>query len=111
MSDGTSQPAKIQLPSHPTDRFGVITETEKGISPSPNWIRVNDLPVVMEQEPNDDRRKAPQSAVPAAFCGVIGKDNDYDCFTFQAKKGTRYRVEAFSRDVLRSPLDAGRERF
>ncbi|NND96959.1 MAG: serine protease [Pirellulaceae bacterium] len=97
--------ASVQLPSETTDRWPVVTENENGISPSPNWIRVNELPVVMEQEPNDDYRKAPLHEVPAAFCGLIGQDNDYDCFSFTGKKGKKYRVEVFARDVLRSPLD------
>ncbi len=105
-SDGTVQSSKIQLPSEPYDQWGVSIENEFGVSPSPNWIRVNDLPNVMEQEPNDDRRKAPVVTVPSAMCGVIEKPDDYDCFSFEAKKGTKYRVEVFAREVLRSPLDA-----
>lgn len=104
--DFTVNDAQIQLPSEPLDRWGVTTENENGISPSPNWIRVNDLPVSMEVEPNDDRRTAPEVPVPGALCGVIEKPDDYDCFAFQAKKGTFYKVEVFARDTLRSPLDA-----
>tara|TARA_R110002049_G_scaffold2750_2_gene21575 strand:+ start:396662 stop:399112 length:2451 start_codon:yes stop_codon:yes gene_type:complete len=98
--------AEVELPSTTHDRWPVVTENENGISPSPNWIRVNELPVEMEKEPNDDYRKAPTYKVPAAFCGVIEKEQDYDCFTFTGKKGTRYRVETFARHILRSPLDA-----
>lgn len=104
--DGTISQASVQLPSEPHDQWAVVTENEKGISPSPNWVRVNELPVVMEQEPNDDRAKAPESAVPAAFCGVIEKEGDFDCFSFQCKKGQRFRVTVFARNVIRSPLDA-----
>ncbi|TWU05984.1 hypothetical protein Pla52n_17000 [Stieleria varia] len=98
--------AEVQLPGEPLDRWGVITENENGISPSPNWVRVNELPVAMEVEPNDDRMKAPEVTVPGALCGVVEKPDDYDCFRFQAKKDTRYRVEVFAREILRSPLDA-----
>lgn len=104
--DGTISESKIQLPSSPSDAYGIVTETDKGLSPSPNWIRVNDLPVVMETEPNDDYRKAPDFTVPAAFCGVIEKPGDYDCFGFECKKGQKFRVQVYSRKVLRSPLDA-----
>ena len=97
--------SSVQLPTEPTDRWPFIAKNEHGISPSPNWMRVNDLPVVMEAEPNNDYRKAPEHAVPAAFCGTVGEPGDYDCFSFQAKKGQRYRVEVFARNVLRSPLD------
>ncbi|WP_145422245.1 PPC domain-containing protein [Planctomycetes bacterium K23_9] len=98
--------ASVQLPSETNDRWPVVTENENGVSPSPNWVRVNELPVVMEKEPNDDYRKAPEYTAPAAFCGLIDKANDYDCYAFTAKKGKRYRIEAFAREVLRSPLDA-----
>ncbi|TWU23036.1 hypothetical protein Pla52o_25700 [Novipirellula galeiformis] len=104
--DGSVTEASVQLPSEAHDQWAVVTENEKGISPSPNWVRVNELPVVMEQEPNDDRAKAPESTVPAAFCGVIEKEGDFDCFAFPCKKGERFRVTVYARNVLRSPLDA-----
>lgn len=106
LSDGSVRNAKIPLPSENYSQWGVTTQDDQGVSPSPNWIRVNELPVAMEIEPNDDRTKAPLVPVPGAYCGVIDKADDYDCFTFEAKKGTKYRVEVFARDVLRSPLDA-----
>ncbi len=104
--DGVSSEATVQLPGEPHEQWGLTTETPAGISPSPNWVRVNELPVVMETEPNDDYRKAPTFAAPAAYCGVLQAENDYDCFGFEAKQGTKYRVQVFSRDVLRSPVDA-----
>ncbi len=104
--DGSAQDASVQLPSETLEQWPIVTENEKGISPSPNWVRVNDLPVVMEAEPNDDYQKAPESKVPAAFCGVIEKESDFDCFSFPCKKGERFRVTVFARNVIRSPLDA-----
>lgn len=106
LSDGQVETAKIPLPSENYAQWGFTIEDERGVAPSPNWIRVNELPVALEQEPNDDRAKAPMVTVPGALCGVIEKAEDFDCFSFEAKKGTRYRVEVFARDVLRSPLDA-----
>ncbi|MCC9601609.1 pre-peptidase C-terminal domain-containing protein [Stieleria sp. JC731] len=106
MSDGSERTASIPLPSEPKAQWGVVTQDETGVTPSPNWVRVNELPVVMEEEPNDDRAKAPVVQVPGAYCGVISQPDDYDCFAFEAKKGTRYKVEVFARNVLRSPLDA-----
>lgn len=104
--DGTTSVASFQLPSDVEGDWGATLETDDGISPSPNGVRVNGLPVVVEAEPNDNYRKAPKSQAPAAFCGVIEKPGDFDCFAFEAKKGQRYRVETFARGVLRSPLDA-----
>jgi hypothetical protein len=105
-SDGSERQAQVPLPSETFNQWGLVTEDDKGIAPSPNWIRINELPVALEQEPNDDRREAPVVEAPGAFCGVIEKPDDFDCFSFEAKKGTRYRVEVFARGVLRSPLDA-----
>ena len=104
--DGGVTDASVQLPSEPSEAWPLVTQDDGGISPSPNWIRVNDLPVVLETEPNDDYRKAPAFAAPAAFCGVIDKDGDFDNFAFECKKGQKFRVQCFARDLLRSPLDA-----
>ncbi len=104
-ADGSATVASFQLPSHPSPRWGAITETDEGISPSPNWMRVNELPVVLEEEPNNDHRKAPVVDVPAALCGVIEEPGDFDCFTFECKKGQSFLVEVFARSVLRSRLD------
>ncbi|WP_246146686.1 PPC domain-containing protein [Rubripirellula lacrimiformis] len=104
--DGSVTEASVQLPSETADQWGVVMEDESGISPSPNWIRVNDLPVVMETEPNDVYTTAPMFEAPAAFCGVIEKEGDYDCFSFECKKGQKFRVQCYARNILRSPLDA-----
>ena len=90
----------------PTDRWPLVAKDESGISPSPNWIRVNDLEMVFESEPNDNFRKADPHPLPAAFCGTVERPGDFDCFGFDAKKGQKYRVQCFARNPLRSPLDA-----
>ncbi|TWU65963.1 PPC domain-containing protein [Crateriforma conspicua] len=104
--DGSVHEDQFQLPSLTDDHHRLWVKTDKGISPSPNTVRVNDLPVHVETEPNDDIRKAPEFTLPAAFCGIVDKENDFDCFSFQCKKGRRYRVEVFARHALRSSLDA-----
>lgn len=113
--DGTITDASVQLPTdlvnpesspgEPTQPYPVITEDEHGVSPSPNWIRVGELPIVTEEEPNNNHRKAPVCSVPALLCGVISEPGDFDCFTFDCKKGERFRVKLFARETLRSPLD------
>jgi len=104
--DGSKQSAQIQLPSEPADRFPAVSEDESGISPSPNWLRVNDLVVTMEQEPNEELQKAPPGVVPGALCGVIGEPGDVDYFAFEAKKGRKYLLQMYARGTLRSPLDS-----
>jgi len=107
----TTSQAQVQLPSEPFERFPVVTKSDAGISPSPNWIRVNALPVTVESEPNEDMSK-PNAAIGAsvdqpgaAFCGVIGADKDIDYYSLECKKGQKILVKAFARNILRSPLD------
>ena len=114
--DGLTNGASVDLPlestddslSHlrPTDCWGVTAEDETGISPSPNWIRVNKLKVISEVEPNNDFRKPQLAEAPAALTGAIDKPGDFDCFAFEAKKGEKYHVSCYARKPLRSPLDA-----
>ncbi|WP_153557319.1 serine protease [Roseimaritima sediminicola] len=104
--DGSKRSAQIQLPSEPNDRFPAVSEDENGVSPSPNYIRVNDLPVAMEEEPNESLQKAPVVSVPGALCGVIGTPGDVDYFAFEAVKGRKYIVQMYARNILRSPLDS-----
>lgn len=104
--DGSSAEAQIQLPTEPNDLFPAVTETELGVSPSPNWLRVNELPVTLEQEPNEDLKTAPPAVAPGAFCGVIGGPGDVDYFAFDGVKGRKYLVQVYARETLRSPLDS-----
>ncbi|MEM6365053.1 MAG: PPC domain-containing protein, partial [Planctomycetota bacterium] len=103
--DGSTSSATVELPDEPVEYWPVTTQTPQGISPSPNWVRVSEYPVVMEAEPNNDYRKGQSVAVPALLCGVINQANDFDCFTFDAKKGQQLRVTVHARQKLRSPLD------
>jgi len=107
----TSFQVQTQLPADASERFPIATRTEAGVSPSPNWIRVNDLPVTVESEPNNDIATATPQESPnpdqpaAAFCGVLGEQDDLDFFTMQCKAGQKILVTAFARDTLRSPVD------
>lgn len=116
LADGTISSVEAALPEsvsdasvnqiRPTDRWPLVSKDQTGTSPSPNWIRVNDLKVICETEPNDNFRKAAVYEAPAAFCGTVQRPDDFDCFAFEAKQGQRYRVQCFARNPLRSPLDA-----
>jgi hypothetical protein len=98
---------KLKLPSTTSDKFAVWAQENGLMSPSPNWIRVTDLPNVLEQEPNDTREQATVTdlPLPVAFNGVIQKEGDEDWFRFKAKKGEEFDVRVYAR-VLRSPLDS-----
>ncbi|MBV8879611.1 MAG: PPC domain-containing protein, partial [Planctomycetaceae bacterium] len=97
---------RIKLPDAPVERHGVYVEEDGQSPPSPNYVRVIDMPNVLEVEPNDTREKATVTALPlpVARNGVIEKDGDEDWFRFHAKKGDAYEIRAHARSV-RSPLD------
>jgi hypothetical protein len=98
---------KVKLPATPSDKFAVYAEEAGLTPPSPNWIRVSDLPNILEVEPNNTREQATSTEVPlpVAFNGVIEKEGDEDWFRFKAKKGDDYEVRVYAR-ALRSPLDS-----
>ncbi|MGC4002301.1 MAG: PPC domain-containing protein [Pirellulales bacterium] len=98
--------AKVTLPSDGSSTHAFYAQNEQGIAPSPNQLRVVDLPNVLETEPNNAHTDV-ASAVPApvAFNGIIQTDGDVDWFKFSAKKGEQYDVRVHARGTLRSPLD------
>jgi hypothetical protein len=96
----------VSLPTG-VDQFGVYAEANGVVSPSPNLMRVVDLPNVLETEPNNEVAQTTTVAtIPAAFNGIIEQAGDIDYFKFSAKKGMQLDVQVYARRVLRSPLDA-----
>jgi hypothetical protein len=99
--------ATINLPATGASEFPFVAQDERGLAPSPNVVRVVDLPNVLEQEPNNDAKAVTTvSSLPAAFNGIIEQKDDIDFFKFAAKKGEQYEVRVFARNILRSPLDS-----
>ncbi|WP_047815368.1 pre-peptidase C-terminal domain-containing protein [Rhodopirellula islandica] len=103
--DGTVTESSVQLPSEPVEKWPVTHQDDRGISPSPNWIRVSDAPIVTETEPNEGQSQATPGQFPALLCGVIEEGDGYDWFSFECKKGDRVQVQLHARKTLRSPLD------
>ncbi len=96
---------KVTLP--PTgDKFELFAQDEQGVAPSPNTLRVVDLPGVMEIEPNDDPPHATRCQAPGVANGIIEKPGDVDYFKFHGTKGQTWDVRVFARSILRSPLDS-----
>ncbi len=105
---GDGRPAwqqEVQLPAEANDKFDVYAQDTAGTAPSPNFLRVTQLPVAREVEPNDGRDNATSGESPGVFVGIIDKAGDHDFFRFAAKKGDRLNVTSYARH-LRSPLDA-----
>lgn len=96
---------KVQLPSEPSEAFPLVVSNEAGTSPSPNYIRVQPMPNVIEQEPNNSFKESTDGPLPGAFCGIIGEPGDIDYFSFDAKQGQTAHIKLYARNVLRSELD------
>lgn len=96
---------KVQMPSEPSDAFPLVLSNERGVTPSPNYIRVQPMPNVIEQEPNNSFKEATHGPLPGAFNGIIGEPGDADFFSFDAKKGQTAHIKLYARKVLRSQLD------
>ncbi len=85
----------------------LFAQDSAGMSPSPNVVRVIDIPSALEVEPNDGVAQATAAgAAPLAANGIIEKDGDVDFFKFTAKAGQQLDVRVYARKPLRSPLDA-----
>ncbi len=96
---------KVQLPSEESDAYPLVVSNEQGVSPSPNYIRVQPMPNVIEREPNNSFKESTPGPMPAAFCGLIGEPDDHDFFSFDAKKNQTLSIKLYAREVLRSALD------
>ncbi|MBM4004424.1 MAG: peptidase [Planctomycetes bacterium] len=102
--DFTSQ---VTLPNTLAAEVGLHAQDDRGISPSPNNVRVADLQNHLEVEPNDAVAQAsPSGPAPLALNGIIEQPGDVDYFKFSAKAGQQYDVRVYARGVLRSPLDS-----
>lgn len=92
------------LTANGLDKFPVFAQDDKGVAPSPNWLRVSDFGNVLEAEPNETHDNATKFEAPMALNGVLSQPGDNDNFRFTAKKGQVFDVRVHARSI-RSPLD------
>jgi hypothetical protein len=98
---------QVTLPNIEEQNFGLHAQDGKGISPSPNMVRVNYMNATNEIEPNDELAEATVAVdAPCALNGIIDRPGDVDYYKFKAKKGEQYNVRVCARKDLRSPLDS-----
>lgn len=99
---------EITLPKDGKPDAAIVAQNAQGLlAPSPNVLRVSDLPAANEQEPNDEVKAVTSpSTLPIAMQGIIEKPGDVDFFRFTAKKGQQLDFKVYARKPLRSPLDA-----
>jgi len=87
------------------DTHPVFAGRDGVLPPSPNPVRVSPFDNVLEAEPNNNYKEATEGgALPRAFNGILAIEGDEDYFKFTAKKGERYRIRVFARQ-LGSPVD------
>lgn len=99
---------QITLPAaNQLGEAAIVAKDGQGEAPSPNMLRVIDLPGYIEAEPNNDVKTASSSgAAPLVLNGIVEKEDDIDFFKFTAKKGQQFDVRVYARKPLRSPLDS-----
>ncbi len=98
---------EVTLPKGDQPESVIVAQNGQALAPSPNPVRISDLPAANEAEPNDDIKQVTlPSAAPIAMQGIIEKPGDIDFFRFTAKKGQQLDFKVFARKPLRSPLDA-----
>jgi len=94
-------------PANFAGEAAIVAKDGQGEAPSPNMLRVIDLPGYIEAEPNNEVKTASSSGeAPLALNGIIEKEDDIDFFKFTAKKGQQLDVRVYARKPLRSPLDS-----
>ena len=97
--------AEVTLPAEPNEKYSYYAADEQGIAPSEFPLRVTNLPVVGEAEPNNNRNEATLGEAPGAFYGVLGEPGDRDHFRFAAKKGQVLHFRLHARSIG-SPMDS-----
>lgn len=68
-------------------------------------IYVDDLPVILEAEPNDSLQAVKAVALPATFVGDLNRAGDSDYFSFEAKKGQTVIID-IGAATIESKVDA-----
>ena len=67
-------------------------------------LTVSDHDEAVEQEPNDDAKKANRIAVPGGMSGRFQRSDDVDFFVFSAKKGQKLAIEAHTLEAYSPTL-------
>ncbi len=102
--DGVA-PVELTAPADPSVQS--LWATPRGANGLNGWpvsVAVSDLDEAMEQEPNNEPAKANRIAVTGAITGRFEQKGDLDYYVFTAKKGTRYAIDAQTRE-LDSPTE------
>ncbi|MCM8785203.1 MAG: PPC domain-containing protein [Candidatus Omnitrophica bacterium] len=66
---------------------------------------INEIPEIIEKEPNDNLKNANMIIIPQIINGIISKKGDVDIYKFRGRKGNKIAIEVFSRRI-NYPLDS-----
>lgn len=103
---GNSWTETFDMPATDTETYRVWSRRDGTVSPSPNYIRVNSLPNILELEPNADPNGVTTvHPVPVAFNGILESENDRDFWVFEAKKDQQLEIRVHARMPMRSSVD------
>ncbi len=104
---GNTWTETFEMPADARTLSTCIWSQQNGmVAPSPNMIRANALPNVLEIEPNSDYNSIPTAhAVPVAFNGILETENDRDYWIIEAKKDQQLDIQVYARKPLRSQVD------
>lgn len=106
LGDAGKEPGeRITLPDAPTNDYPYVPSSERGVAPSPHLLRVVDMPVTYETEPNDRPNEANRGEAAGVFCGIVQTPGDFDHFRCALEKDQVIYFRVHARD-LGSPLDA-----
>ncbi len=86
-------------------RHTLVVRGRDGLLSAPLPFECDTLPEYVEQEPNDEERKAQPVSLPVIVNGRIDKPGDRDVFRFEGRAGDTVVAEVVARR-LDSPLDA-----
>jgi len=92
----------VVLPDAPIERWPILASDDRGVAPSPTWMRVSNHTNVMEPTADDAPLK-PQ-APPVAFNGILASEDERDDYRITLRKDQEYDIRLLARSH-RSPLD------
>jgi hypothetical protein len=95
----------ITLPGEMPRHFCLLAQDDSGMAPLPTPFVVNELPGLIETEPNASAKEASPVPLPCAVHGILQQPDDVDFFKFTATKGQVLDVRVLARQ-LGSPLDS-----
>ncbi len=98
-----TEPVEVKLPADGPRDYAWRFPYGDGKAANPVLLDLDDLPEIMEVEPNDRPAEATKAPVPAMLNGRIAKPGDVDYWSFPGKKGETVALELRARQ-LGSPL-------